>query len=305
MKVESSWETFLSSTFVSEYEARVEPFTGSFVEEMLQPFMDPASSVVAADEDCSKKKQPQLLLDVGCGSGSVTVFASEAGFRVSATDISPAMVDRVRQRHTEMYGQEGGSSNSNMCLEAVAVDGQELLPSWTDRFDYAVGAFSVIFFPDVAKGLREIHRCITPSTGRMVISAWGNAEETPAFQVFPDALRSVAPELPHKHSTPKRITGSPSILTKLLEEAGFVDVHIEGPITRTLHVASKEAFYNRFALTSPNTIATISKLSPDGVVALKRKVMELAEERGGGYEDGSIQIPSKAYFAYGTKPSSA
>lgn len=160
----------------------------------------------------------------------------------------------------------------------------------------------MIFFPNVSLGLKEIHRCLKES-GQLVISAWGNAEQTPAFRVFPDAIREVAPRL-LQDAEPKRITGSPLTLQTLLEEAGFEHVKIVGPIQQTLKVASAEEYYNRFALASPNTISSLSQMTQYEVQGVKQKVMEIAAEQG-SRPDGSIELPSSAYFAYGKKPSSS
>lgn len=271
-------------SIVENYESRVEPFTRSFLEEMLQPLVDGSCETT-----------PHLL-DVGCGTGAAALYAREKGFKVTATDVSAAMVQRLRQRHKEIFHDK-----ENNMLEVVVSDGQELPKSWSDRFDFAVGAFSVIFFPSVSRGLEEIYRCLLPGSGKMVLSAWGNAEETPAFRVFPDAVKAVAPRL-LEGSKPKRIVGSPDVLKELLEKAGFENVKVIGPVKRILRVSSAEAYYDRFALGSPNTISTLSKMNEDEARQLKAKVLELVEKRGGGRSDGSIEIPSMAYFAYGTKP---
>ena len=100
--------------------------------------------------------------------------------------------------------------------------------------------------------------------------------------------------------TPNRIAGSPALLTSLLEKAEFQDVEIIGPVSHNVHVASAEAYYDRFALTSPKIKSTLEGLDKLERAKVKAKVMELAKEQG-GQEDGSISIPSMAYLAYGTK----
>lgn len=135
------------------------------------------------------------------------------------------------------------------------------------------------------------------------MSAWGNAAETPAFQVFPDAFHAVTPNLTNNAEV-GRITGSPSTLTKLFEEAGFVDIRIRGPVTRIWQVATADDYYDRFALGSPKTIAKMSEMTDEERQALKQKVVDIATERG-GQAGGSIALPASAYFAYGTKPSTS
>lgn len=267
---------------VAEYETRVEPFTGSFVEEMMQPF---------CKQIASKTGGSPTLLDIGCGTGFGSIYASRKQFQVTATDVSSFMVERTKERSTALEEQ----------IECVVSNGQKLPSAWTGRFDYAIGSFSVIFFKDIKLGLEQIYRCLK-AEGQIVISSWGNAEETAAFQVFPDAIKEIAPEL-HESSKPKRITGSPPVLSSLLKEAGFVDVNVLGPVQRFISLQCSEAFFDRFALASPNTKLALSKLSFEKQSKLKQKVMSLVEERG-GRSDGSIRIPSSAYFAYGTKPAS-
>lgn len=131
------------------------------------------------------------------------------------------------------------------------------------------------------------------------MSAWGSTEETPAFQIFGDAFREVSGS--NEAAKPKRITASPSVLKSLLEAAHFQDVQIIGPVSHNVHVASPQAYFDRFALTSPKIKASLAQLDARDRQAVKKRVLELAEERGGGYPDGSISIPSMAYLAYGTK----
>ena len=274
-------------SIVLEYEKRVEPFTSLFVKDLLDP--------IFKEEKDKKKEASPSLLDVGCGAGCGTLMALEAGFQVIATDVSQAMVDRTRER------AKGRDYENIYCLVA---DGQklssnsDLVSKQKSGFDYAIAAFSLIFFPDPAKGLIEIYKLLSDG-GKVLLTAWGTPEETPGFQIFPDAFRAVLPER-EEESKPDRIAGSPEALQNLLGGANFRNVDIVGPISHSIHVPSAEAYYDRFALTSPNTRRVLEKLDESKRAEVKAKVMELAKERG-GQQDGSISIPSMAYFAYGTK----
>lgn len=274
-------------SIVLEYEARVEPFTSLFIKDLLEPIFEDEKE---KESESNNDYTAPFLLDVGCGSGFGSILAGQNGFQVTATDISQAMVDRTRERA------------SGLEVECLVADGQNLsasLPT-TSKFDYAIAAFSLIFFPDPAKGLSGVFDCLSDKGGKVLLSAWGNTEETPAFQIFRDSFRAVTPDAAEA-ATPNRITGSPSVLRSLLETAGFQDIQIVGPVSHNVHVASPQAYYDRFALTSPKIKGSLGQLNLKDRQAVKQKVLELAEQRGGGHEDGSISIPSMAYLAYGTK----
>jgi SAM-dependent methyltransferase len=252
-----------------EYEKRIEPFTGSFVEDLMKPF-------VARTEGRSSTR----LLDFGCGTGIVALEAAKQGYQVTATDLSPDMVERLQQRASEH-------------ITSFVADGQDMPKRLHSQFDYCVAHFSVIFFPSPVEGLRQIHSCLVPG-GQVVLSAWGSPEETPAFQVVPDAFREIAPnESPQK----SRITGSPQVLANLIQDAGFDNyIRIRGPVERVLHVASASAYFDRFYYSSPKIRAAMDSLPEDVFRQLKDRILELATERG-GQPDGSIQLPARAYYA--------
>ena len=294
-RIRPGWD----ASVVKEYEARTEKFTELFIKDMLEPFFQ-AEEHTNKDPTVESTDMIPTLIDVGCGAGCASLLAAEMGFYVTATDLSKDMVRRTLQRAEERNLLES--------IQGIVADGQELSScldtfnqkqQQVDSYDYAIAAFSVIFFHDPAKGLQEIYNCLGHQ-GKVVLSAWGNEEETPAFQVFPDAFRALTDPGHWQHGKPDRITGSASVLTSLLTKAGFQDIQVVGPVSHTVHVVSPEAFYDRFALTSPKIRSFLSQLEPNTVEEIKSKVKELAIERG-GQEDGSIAIPSKAYLAYGTK----
>mmetsp|Transcript_15975 Transcript_15975/g.24183 ORF Transcript_15975/g.24183 Transcript_15975/m.24183 type:complete len:270 (-) Transcript_15975:666-1475(-) len=259
-----SWDVF-----ANEYEKRVEPFTMKFAKEMMRPFVhDNSSSSSTAFDNCDRKnKQSCRLLDVGCGTGAVSLLAVSLGFRqVTATDVSLTMVDRTRNRLNQFHNDKGecalDDSSSAIAFTATASDGQSLPADWSNSFDVCLANFSVIFFPDPVAGSKEMLRCLVPHSGVAAITAWGDTTETPAFQVFPDVAR----EMLLNSNRPKRITGSVASLEKLMTDAGFVDVSVVGPVSHTLKVDSPEDYYDRFAK-----------------------------------EDGSIALNASAYIAYGRK----
>lgn len=276
-----------------EYQNRVEPFTSKFAEEMLNPLLD-------TDNTDGNKQRRHKLLDVGCGTGAVSLIAVSKGLEVAVTDASEAMVERTKQR---VEAATRGRDEPGLLHGCAVAQGQDLPSEWSDSFDLAVANFSVIFFPQPVAGLREMLRCLVPGTGIASLTAWGDASETPAFRVFPDVASRVVPELVDT-GKPKRITGSVEALEGLMEEAGFVDVRVVGPVAKTLEVESPSDYYDRFALTSPPTAAMIARMGDAKRLAFREGVAEVARARG-GRGDGSIALDSAAYIAYGRKPAPA
>ena len=294
-----SWDDF-----AIEYEKRVEPFTSQFADEILRRFL--VDDHNQQSEQQRGRRRKRRLLDVGCGTGGTSLLALSHGFDVTSTDSSEAMVGRTKERvllHTETtkssQHDNGIGIHNNDGSQTVA-DGQSLPPEWSDSFDVAIANFSVIFFPDPTAGLKEIIRCLVPSTGHVALSCWGDASETPAFRVFPDVAAEIAPELVST-GKPRRITGSVAKLTRLMEDAGFVDITVSGPVVKTLVVASPEEYYNRFALTSPPNVEMIRRMDDETRSKFRARVMEIAKYRG-GMEDGSVVLNSAAYIACGRKP---
>src|SRR5438046_9668449 len=58
---------------------------------------------------------PARVLDVGAGTGTMSILAAQLGFRVTALGLAPQVVERARER-----GNAGGSGG-----EKVAVAGHE------------------------------------------------------------------------------------------------------------------------------------------------------------------------------------
>ena len=95
----------------------------------------------------------QRVLDVATGTGIAAQAAlAVVGLsgHVTAADVSPAMVNRARQRLA-------GAPNTSVVVE----DGQSL--RFDDRsFDAVLCSLGLMFFPDPARGVSEFHRVLRP-----------------------------------------------------------------------------------------------------------------------------------------------
>ncbi|ASN28240.1 SAM-dependent methyltransferase [Streptomyces pluripotens] len=101
------------------------------------------------------------LLDLGCGTGSLSLLAAEQGHRVTGVDSSPEMAGRARAK---LAGHD-----------AVVLIGDAATPPVAEeRFDVVLVRHVVWALPDLAGALRRWRRLLRPQ-GRFVLveGVWG------------------------------------------------------------------------------------------------------------------------------------
>ena len=153
------------------------------------------------------------VLDVACGTGEpgISIAAAMNGTgMVTATDISaePLAIGQERAR-------ERGLKNIRFQLADI-----HELPFPDHSFERVTSRLGVMFFADLPKALREIHRVLTPG-GRVALLAWGPMDQ-PYFDSMAGTVRRLLPELelpPAAHSTFQ--FGKPNKLANALRDAGF------------------------------------------------------------------------------------
>lgn len=291
-----------------EYHHRTEPFTSLFVPHLLDP-------------ECLAGKS---VLDVAAGTGAGALYASSRGAAsVMATDFSENMLQILRSRIDD---------GNNDRMEAHLANGLCLPLSWANRYDVVFSNFGVIYFPRVKEGVVEMVRCTKPG-GRVCISSWGSKEETPAFRVFPTAMKLCGFDrmwraaqkaardrllalagkpkrrkrgrhgrsslAPNYFCPSTRVSGS---LHSVMEDAGLDDVRVT-LVRKDLQVEDAESYWNRFVLASPNLKRFVEQcLSPGEVARLKDAVSGLLDKEISNPQSGDgIVLTASAYVAIGTK----
>jgi ubiquinone/menaquinone biosynthesis C-methylase UbiE len=101
------------------------------------------------------------VLDVACGTGIDAVFLAELGFRVTAIDISPAMIARCRERVD--------TAKLNDRIETLVLDHAEIGQLLPARFDGIISAFAGLnTSSDMARFSRDAAQLLRP-TGRLIV----------------------------------------------------------------------------------------------------------------------------------------
>lgn len=157
--------------------------------------------------------QGSRVVDVAAGPGTLALLAARAGARVTAVDFAPRMIATLRER----------AAAAGLEVEALVGDGMALaLPDRT--FDAAFSMFGLMFFPDRARGFRELLRVLVPG-GRAVVSSWTPLERSPTMNVV---YRSFA-ELMDGGGAPRdgmMPLSDPETCQREMAGAGFVDVSV-------------------------------------------------------------------------------
>lgn len=185
------------------------------------------SGVAQAVIDLAGPVPGDRVLDIGCGTGAVSMLAAEAvgpTGHVLATDIAAPFVTRVEKR-----------ARVHSHVSALQADAQTA--SWpTDRFDLAVSRFGVMFFADPAAAFANIAKALRPE-GRIVFAAWGRTEDNPYWRVPRELVdRLVVPRPRPLPNTPGPMgLADAGWAMDRMKAAGLSDVAVETREISLLH----------------------------------------------------------------------
>lgn len=106
-------------------------------------------------------ERPADVLDLGCGTGSLSLLAAEQGHRVTGVDSSPAMVERARAK---LAGRDAAVLHGDAAAPPVG----------EQRYDVVLVRHVLWTLPDPARVLRHWRTLLRPG-GRFVLveGVWG------------------------------------------------------------------------------------------------------------------------------------
>lgn len=155
------------------------------------------------------------FLDVGAGTGSLTIAAARSGADVLAVDFAPGMINSLR----------ANVSAAGLVARTAVMDGQALDLN-EHAFDAVASLLGLVYFPDLAAGARELRRVLRIG-GRAAITTW--APDGFAMQrIVLDALEQVLPGEPLRPPSlpPLFRLSDPAHVEMLMQDAGFASVDV-------------------------------------------------------------------------------
>lgn len=229
--------------------------------------LQPAARALA---DACAISAGQEILDVAAGTGNLAAVAASEGAAVTASDLSPAMVEKGRARTAaEGYDVEWGEANA------------EELPYADAAFDCVASVFGAVFAPRPDVVASELFRVVRPGN-TVGLTAW--TPESFASKLFrrQRELMRLPEEFP-----PAELWGREETAQDRIEP----------------HAGSVEFERRALDMTAPSVedFAALFERAPAGVAARERVDRETWDElaestrsavaEANAAQDGSVSIP--------------
>ncbi len=215
------------------------------------------------------------VLDIATGSGVAAAAAVEVvgpSGQVIAADVSPAMLDKARQRI-------GEPENVAFAVE----DGQAL--TFPDcAFDAVLCAMGLMFFPNPARGLAEFRRVLRD---RGWAAASVNTTPERAFVTRVDAI--IGRHVPERAAAAAQCfsLGNAQLLQSLFATAGFRDIAANSE-TRRFPFASFNAYFAPIESGQGPTGQIFAALPAEQRQAVREDVRR--QLQGDAASDGPVEI---------------
>ncbi|HEY9429449.1 MAG TPA: class I SAM-dependent methyltransferase [Gemmatimonadaceae bacterium] len=229
-------------------------------------------------------REGMRFLDVGAGSGALSIPAARLGARVTAVDQSPGMLELLAERARE----EG------LDIETRVMDGHALQID-DGTFDMAGSQFGVMLFPDMPRGIREMVRVIKPGA-LVLVHAYGDPHEIDFLGFLVAAVRSVRPDFDGPPTDPPPLEfqlADPDRLRSELSAAGLRDVKVE-TLTETTEYESGEELWEWLVWSNPiveHILGAMLDLTDEERARVKQALETSVRERAAGKRAARLTNP--------------
>jgi len=215
------------------------------------------------------------VLDVAAGNGNFAIAAANAGANVTATDLTPKMVELGRLR----------TDAANLKVEWRVADA-EALPFAEEAFDLVASVFGAMFAPRPARVAAELLRVVKPGG----VVAMANYSKPGFLGSFADLLTKFSNPPPAGLELPSPFEwGDPSVVQRRL--AGMTSSLDFEPGVVTFSFPSLEEGWNFWERTNPPLLALKSMLPADRYQEVAEQGKRLMREENAA-TDGRLVLES-------------
>lgn len=186
---------------------------------LLEPFVPMLTDLVLPQSN---------VLEVGCGTGALSLALSDMAAYVTAVDISRPMLERAQERADEILAAS---------IDFVEADAQvDAIPG--GPFDVIVSRFGVMFFDDPVGAFRNLHS-VANEGAVLGFVCWQGASQQEWLRPPIEATARHVAAAPEPDADPRApgmmALADANYVTSILTDAGFRDVSCD-PVTLDLRV---------------------------------------------------------------------
>lgn len=204
----------------------------SFYESSWKEQLKPAQDMVLK---MANLQSGESVLETSCGTGLVSFRIANAvgpDGHVDASDISQEMVD-IATREAKKHNL------NNIRFQRLDAEDLELD---SESYNVAICSLGIMYMPDPAKALQEMHRVLKPG-GRTVIAIWGERKQCGWADIFPIVDKRVASDVCPLFFQ----QGTGNTIVHTLEAAGYQHIEVERFRTSLHYSSPKEALVAAFS----------------------------------------------------------
>ena len=232
--------------------------------------------------DFASVRDGDNVLDIGCGTGSLTCALLESGpeIRVTGIDSSADFVENARR---------------NVNDERATFDqgDAQVLPYRDNQFDVCVSLLVMNFIPDVERALGEMCR-VTRAGGTVVAAVWDYGDGMEMLRHLWDSAAEIDKAAVAKHEGNMPLC-RPGELAALWSDRGLVDI-ADTALTISMDFASFNDYWAPFLTGIGPSGSYVSGLQATSQTALKD---HLRGKLAAGSEDTAFSLKARAWAVRG------